>query len=154
MLMTPFEDDGLCQNLGNIKATAATAEDPFSALISLHGKEWGFHMAALILIEWQLQSASTAVQALEQLPHLRPGSAWEQPKGAPGPGATQGHREGDKPAWATGKDKATGASRNGAASRRKGRRKPQEMSCCYPRGLRKGDVQGSRARDQELCQEL
>lgn len=39
MLMTPFEDDGLCQNLGNIKAMAATAEDPFSALISLHGKE-------------------------------------------------------------------------------------------------------------------
>lgn len=39
MLMTPFEDDGLCQNLGNIKATAATAQDPFSALVSLYGKE-------------------------------------------------------------------------------------------------------------------
>lgn len=48
MLMTPFEDDGLCQNLRNIKA--ATAEDPFPALISPYGKEGGFHMAALFLI--------------------------------------------------------------------------------------------------------
>lgn len=50
-------------------------------------------MAALIPL-----SDNSKVPALEQHPSLRAASAWEQPEAAPGPGATQGHRGGDKPA--------------------------------------------------------
>lgn len=77
--MTPFEDDGLCQNLRNIKAAA---EDPFPALISLSGKEGGFHMAAQILISDNSKVADSGITSILQ--------GWKHPKGAPG--ASQGHR--------------------------------------------------------------